>query len=405
MKNNLFIIISQISSSLSSFLLSIYILKLCTSEDFGNYTIIISLFFFSISIFNALISTPLLIEKGKFGDGIISQFFKFTMVYIGLVQVPILILLYYLNIPYFYLVPPFLILIVITKEFFKTVTIWKSDNKRYAFMDIFYLVMITVFCTIGYFLGLNDIVYIYFIICASHIVSIIPYAILFKNKIYSTSPSDYSYKDEWRNIKDSLFGVFVTEINSRGYIYFISVFFGKEILALINAPRLFTNPINSVSYAYVRFLKPKIAAQINSGNTKKAIDVTFKSYGILIFVILALLACIYLLKDYMLDFVFSNFDKDNVMLMFYVWSGVLFIQVANMFTSSILQVMKKFRFILRTSQFAACIIAIGLTIIYGFSLSYYYLPLLLVVSEFIMLLRNSRMLLRYKKTSESDIYE
>jgi len=373
------VIVSQIASSLTNFSVGFFVLWGLSITEFADYSIVMSIGLFLVSIQNALISTPLMIEKGKLRDSLVNVFFGYGVKLLYMLVIPISIFLLLLDVGEILFLSVIYFPLVLGRELCRMVIIWWSDINLMAVFEIVQLFATLVLLLMMYSLGVVSILNVY-------VALSIPMLISFAYLVYvyglkKVQNSNFSYRDIWHDVKWSIKGVLVTEMNSRGYVYIVTLFFGKELLALFNAPRLIVNPINSIGYALVKFSKPKVAAEMNNGSSGSAWKILqeFRLFTYVIAIISAIFC--YYLWGYIYSILFNKFDEIEVASVAVFWFFVLILQISNMYMASFLQVCKKFKKIFIVSTISAVIVFTYLFILVSLGISDRYILFSALISE------------------------
>lgn len=374
-----FVIISQGASSMTNFALSFFVLRSLPTNEYGNYSLVVAIGLFIISIQNSLVNTPLMIEKGNFSDDILNVFFNYGIRLSFILILPVYFLLYILDVNgSIFLVTTYFPLLLV-RELCRMAIIWKSDMRMMVYLECFLMISTIGFLSFIYFIDIVTILNVYIAAALSMLICV--GFIIKKYSLHRGTDQLFDYSSILTNVKWSLKGVIVTELNSRGYVYIISFFFGKEALALLNAPRLIVSPINSIGYAFAKFSKPKLAQKINQGEIGGAFAI-LSEYRMFSFIIaISISAICYIFWETIYNLFFIKFDKTSISYITIFWFVMLFFQITNMYNSSFLQSYKKFKGLFWVTSLSALLSSVLLFFLIFFDMNENYILFSILFSE------------------------
>lgn len=339
--NKIYIVLGQVASSVSNFIVGFFVLWSMSNNEFADYTIVFSLVLFLVSVQNSLINTPLMVEKGNYSNALVRLFFSYGVRLSIAFVVPVFFLLYIFDVDNIGFLSLVFFPVLMWRELCRMTMLWFDDFKFMARLEVLQLISLLLLLSFFYGFCSIDIIYVYISIAISALVFTI--VVVFSKGMNRVYLGEFCYFDLWHEIKWSLKGVLITEINSRGYVYIVSIFFGKDFLALLNAPRLIVNPINSIAYAFVKYCRPKVAEAVNRGGIEESLLI-LKEYKIITFLLAffsAVLCC--LLWEWIYSFFFYKFEYIYVSYIAVFWFVILLFQISNMYSSNFIQVCRKFK--------------------------------------------------------------
>jgi len=263
------ILLSTVDQGLLSalnFLINLYLIKEFEVEVYGMYTLMFSIALLAVGLQNALINTPYSVRAahGK------SDAFKFELVNLlyCLISPFLISILFYIftknNDSAIATSSVFLYISgMLYKEYLRSK--WVVDEKlEYAIgSDILYIVLIAlsyIFIDGNDSVGVVDLNLLLLVFAVSSFLSVL---IAIKNEIITILSSSFktlfNYAFVWRQSRWSVVGVITTELQNRGYIFIVTVFFGLGMLGFIQAGRVFFGPLNLLISGWVRVVRPVLS--------------------------------------------------------------------------------------------------------------------------------------------------
>lgn len=281
---------NQATTSAFQFLLSLYMIKLWTPEEFGLFSIIFALGLILVGVQNAMFNTPysVLIAAHKSTDNwakLETTLSFFNALFIALVTFVTMISVYFFNLLNLYLVISitFYFLFLLLKEFYKNIAIvnnliqWVTIVELCSVFAMLIVVFIYVSTGDNITLNLNEIL---FILGFSNLGVVILLSIKLKINLRKTKFKSYldTYKEfVWKDSRWSFVGMITTELQNRGYIFIVSILLGATSVGIIQAARVFFGPLNLLTGAWGRVVRPQLALLYQANEYCKMKNVLFYS--------------------------------------------------------------------------------------------------------------------------------
>ena len=152
----------------------------------------------------------------------------------------------------------------------------------------------------------------------------------------------------------ALGGVLVTSLQSQGYVYLLASFQGAVAVAEANAARLILAPIGLISTSLGRVFMPRMAYFRANQKDDRVIDLAMKVLFFLLLCIAAYMTLVFLYKDWLISFFFSEYDSVGWLL--FVWAVCITCGAVRFVPGQLLQVYRQFRAITVLNAFTAVLV-------------------------------------------------
>jgi O-antigen/teichoic acid export membrane protein len=346
-KQLLLSLFNQATTSAFQFLLSLYMIKLWTPELFGLFSIIFALGLILVGVQNAMFNTPYSVLKAAHQSTgnwmkLESSLSFFNTLFVTIVTIITLITVYYVSLlsPYLVISVTLYFLFLLIKEFYKNIAIvnnmvqWVAIVELYSILAIVVLSVIYVYTGENVVLNLNEIL---FIIGFSNLGVAILLTLKLKLKI---KLSDLTFKDYldtyktfvWQDSRWSFVGMITTELQNRGYIFIVSILLGTTSVGLIQAARVFFGPLNLLTGAWGRIVRPQLAVLYQTEESNKMKKVLFYSLAGFILFNLCFSLVLWCLWPYLKTVMFSQ-NYENIGYIVICWSiATLLLHIRNVFS-------------------------------------------------------------------------
>lgn len=235
---------------------------------------------------------------------------------------------------------------ILVHEFFRRYYLISSDTLNVLKIDVVYLVIMLS----GIFILKNisaDKMYIKVIYLYGFSTFIAALLASYKTRLFvsdSFAEVKYTVVDSWLHGKWALFGVVITWLQSQSYIFLLALLMTAESVASANASRLFLSPMALIIVSYVKIFMPRMAVLKNKKGGSHVFKYANRISVLLVVVVLLYGVIIYFLYPHLAA---KYMGEEYVGLSDYIlaWSGVFLIQVFRVNYSTVLQVVKEFRYI------------------------------------------------------------
>ncbi|WBA81509.1 hypothetical protein [Endozoicomonas sp. GU-1] len=269
MKRNVILsVIDQGGLSAFNFSVNVILIRVLTPENYGLYSLLFALGLTATSIQNALINTPLsvrwsrsnYIEKIKLESSLslVNTFFLIIVFILSLLlssylsednTLTVAIALYITSVP--------------AREFIKSRFFSKVLVQQVINLDVIFVLLSALLIFLSYFLyGTVNLISALMSIAVAGYTSAFYGKASLKMKVdgqIRTNDLLKEYVTIWQESRWSLVGVVTTELQNRGYIFIVSLFFGNATLALLQAGRVIYGPLNLLTAAWGKVSTPYLS--------------------------------------------------------------------------------------------------------------------------------------------------
>lgn len=361
--------LDQIVISLQNFLLSIFLIKNISIEDFGLYNLIIPITLFATSIQNALFNMPMMVNYLKkdnnerslyISSQIVLQIYFLTFIILTIfVIISTLFFLSLFSFDNYLLVlsSMFAVVGLFSREFLRNY-FFTIEIPQNALVNDFIFVVLQIFFLTFTFLASNvSLQIVLFFIGLSAFLSSAPKLIVFLSHNEITILKKHLVEN-WLFGKWIILGVIVTHIQSYGYIYLIGLFLTPKAIGLISAARLFFVPFQLLSVGYAKVAIPRGTRLFNENRLKQFLSEELGISFFFTFLIILYSIIIYLIPPETLSSLFSKeYVEARNYLMFFGLSA-LFSMFSRTSTNG-LQVIKDFKILSKLNFFTMLISVIS----------------------------------------------
>jgi O-antigen/teichoic acid export membrane protein len=163
-----------------------------------------------------------------------------------------------------------------------------------------------------------------------------------------------SVSEAWQQGRWALGGVFVTWLQSQGYVFLLAFMASTAAVAEANAAKLFIAPVGVISGGLAHVYMPKLAFLRTEGKRDDILVQARKILGVVLFSIVLLAVGILAIKDVVLEFVYSG-KYDGIAPYIFAWIVVFSIQAFRSNNSMLLQVYRNFDSITKYNTLTAVV--------------------------------------------------
>jgi len=263
-----FAFLDQIVISLQNFLLSLFLIKTVTIEEFGHYNFIIPITLLITSVQNAIFNMPLMVSYWSKDENERESYVSsliviqiYIIIGIAILISIIVCLLYILGLVKIFFIELILTGFVATvgllsREFLRNLYFSKELPQKTVGNDLVFLLLQMIFVLSAYLFLTVSIQIILILIGISAFLSSGPelYNLIIHNKYIVLKKH---LIENWQYSKWILIGVIVTHIQTYGYIYILGILLNPATIGLVAAARLFMVPLQLLSVGYAKIAIPR----------------------------------------------------------------------------------------------------------------------------------------------------
>lgn len=371
--------IDQLILSITNMLVQIVLIKLVSKDEFGYYSIALSIIMFSMSFQNAVVNTPMTVtlasknevEKNEYTASLFLGQYRVLglLAIIGILSYVIVKSLGSMNTE-IALVLTLMIAVfgILNREFLRAYFFAEELPLKVLKIDIGYVLLYLFFIAICYFVYKISVplVIIFMGLSAAFDSLVLNKNLSFKRYKHYIKRA---YKENFEISKWALLGITVTHLQSFSYLYIIGYILGSAAVADVSASRLLLMPLGFLINGWGNVVRPygaKLREQGRINEFFKKLVLMSLAFPVLVAIAVLLL---FLFKDLLISLFFH---KDYVGIYNYliIW-GVLF--SVSFFAANAsygLQVVKKFKSLALLNGLTM-IITIGLSFILTFNYKIY----------------------------------
>ncbi len=338
--------------SLINFGVQILLIKNVTKNEFGYYSLGLSIIMYMMSFQNAVVNTPITVtlaektkeEKNSYLSAIFTGQFYVLLIICSL-GATLSLLINSLGIfPYYGLFAMSLFIGgfgVLNREFLRSYFFAEEKPEKVLKLDIYYgLIYMSLVAIALFFYSLS----VPLIITFMGLASIFDSLILNKHFNYKSEKNEIinHYKSNWKISKWSLIGITVTHLQNFTYLYVIGIILGAAAMGEISASRLLLMPLGLIINGWGNVVRPYGAKLREKGLLKKFFKSLIVASLVFPVIVLSLTGLFFIFSDLIIKYVFTSNYKSifDYLLFWAILSCVSFFQ-AN--ASYGLQVIKKFK--------------------------------------------------------------
>ncbi len=360
---------NQVVSSGTNFFLGLYLVRSLSIEAFGLYGIAYAFILFYSGVVNSLFVTQMVVnypDRDECDRNNYCARMLISKLLFSLFSVVVLFLLYlfiskiYFIYNYVYVFCVLLSSITYTfKEFFVRYSYtakregWALSVNSITSFFIFFIL---------YLLGVHGdnppIEGILYAFSLSNFLGGVLGVVLSRLPVFSVNLKDTSsdFFEAWNGGKWALVGTVIIWMQSQAYVYVSAIFLGPVGVGVANAARLLVAPAMFAVPAVTQLVMPRLA-ELRNQNIKKMYNVGgIITVGLVVFSIFYAFLLI-ALGDYVVVLLGDKYGDIQTLLL--VWCLVLVFQFTRIGTSTVLQVVKKFRGISLVNFFSALIAVVA----------------------------------------------
>ena len=344
--------LDQALSSVVSLIVTLLLLKFVPKDDFGYYSIALTVITYVTWIQNAIINTPLNVllaakskeEEQKFS----ASLFKGQIVFISILSIlvtSIALLLYFLyeksTVTLLVAASSFALIGILSRFFFRQLSYAQELPQKALKQDSLYALFYFAIIFVSIWISAFNIIIVIAAMGLSNILVFTLYNIKESIKVNFKDVKE-AYSETWKLGRWSLVGITVTHFQTYSYQYLIAIMLGSLAVADNSASRLLLSPLVLMQAGWGSIVRPR-GAKLREQNR---INKFFKEL-ILASIIITVLITVYMIIVYSASgliqkLLFTDKYKDSMEYVFY-WGGIFIFQYIRGNASSGLQVIKKFK--------------------------------------------------------------
>lgn len=352
-KQVLLSLFNQGCTSIFQVLLSLYMIKYWSLEEFGVYSVIFAIGLVVVGLQNALVNTPYSILQPSKLSNIEPSVLEYSLLTINILLTIVVFSFSVLTIFVFTEFPIGMIILIplyfcsfLFKEFYKNIAIVKEMMSLVAVVEIYGIIIALIFlyALSGSVFQITLAVVLLSIIISNFLVAVViclKIGSIFNIKNPILCLGVYKLK-VWNDSRWSLLGMITTELQNRGYVFIIGLFLGAAEVGLIQAGRVFFGPLNLLTGAWGRIARPRLAVLHQLNDMKKLRYIIWVSLlGFIVFNIF--FGCVlFLIWPFLNNTMFEN-QYDSIWIIVVLWAvATLMLHIRSVFSIAA-QSMSKFK--------------------------------------------------------------
>lgn len=293
-KQYLYSFFDQATISGFQFVVTLVAIKLWSPYDYGLFTVFFTTGLILVGFQNALINTPYSVNYPKVSSDLTllrnlegGLWIASLLLLSGTSLLSAVVAFCLLDKVYLYVLP-FYLFSVLYREYVKSNLVVRGRVDAVFYMD-FLNVIFSAFLGGGlfFYFGINEL-NVPNVLLVFSIVNILTFsAVMYKEyrrNIGASLSSIKDYKEIWVDSKWSLLGMVTTELQSKGYIFILSAFFGAAFVGFVQAGRVFFGPLNLVTSAWGRIARPSLSRLAAEKRASVFLKISHRSaFGFLLF--------------------------------------------------------------------------------------------------------------------------
>ncbi len=363
--------IDQLILSITNLLVQIVLIKLVSKEEFGYYSIALSIITYSMSFQNAVVNTPMTVtlasknevEKNEYTASLFLGQYRVLglLAIMGILSYVIVKSLGSMNTETA-LVLALMIAVfgILNREFLRAYFFTEELPLKVLKIDLGYVLLYLAFIAISYFVYKISVplVIIFMGLAAAFDSLVLNKNLSFKRYKHNIKGA---YKENFEISKWALLGITVTHLQTFSYLYIIGYILGSAAVADVSASRLLLMPLGFLINGWGNVVRPygaKLREQGRINEFFKKLVLMSLAFPVLVAIAVLLL---FLFKDLLISLFFHK-DYAGIYNYLIIWGFLFSISFFSANASYGLQVVKKFKSLALLNGLTM-IITIGLSFI------------------------------------------
>lgn len=361
----------QALQSLVNLLSNIFIIRFAAKEEYGVYGVGFASLLLVMGVANALFMLQMTVtapdkpegERPVYFGSMLVSMYTFSVLLIVMAALGLLLFGQHITADYRTLIwvvvgaaPG-----ILTLEFMRQYHYFYSLAHRVLIADlVFFLTYFGAISAFVYF-GFEDIHLVALAMNGLLAFVVGMAAIIYTVKIpisHAVSGAVASFREAWKNGAWAVGGVFISQMQSQGYVYLLALLKGPTAVAEMNAARLFLSPLLVMSNGFSRVIIPKMAMLKSEGKVDQAVRVALKVLALMLGLLVVYMAVIAVAWPWISEFLAER-GYENLWIPVALW-GIYYIgnSLANT-PRELLKVYRKFRLLTLAGASTAVVVFAG----------------------------------------------